>query len=176
MNDNKKRIRMVAYSGIVTALYVVLTIMVAPIAYGPIQCRISEVLTILPAFAMGYVPGVSLGCLLANLFNPTGNLGPVDVIGGTLATVIAGVFSRLIGKKNKFLAIIPPIVSNGLIVGGYLPFLLIDDSSKITATVVGISMLEVAASEAVLLLVVGIPIILLINKTPRLRSLVEKIS
>lgn len=167
---------MVAYSGIVTALYVVLTIMVAPIAYGPIQCRISEVLTILPAFAMGYVPGVSLGCLLANLFNPTGNLGPVDVIGGTLATVIAGVFSRLIGKKNKFLAIIPPIVSNGLIVGGYLPFLLIDDSSKITATVVGISMLEVAASEAVLLLVVGIPIILLINKTPRLRSLVEKIS
>ena len=167
---------MVAYSGIVTALYVVLTIMIAPIAYGPIQCRISEVLTILPAFAMGYVPGVSLGCLLANLFNPTGNLGPVDVIGGTLATVIAGVFSRLIGKKNKFLAIIPPIVSNGLIVGGYLPFLLIDDSSKITATVVGISMLEVAASEAVLLLVVGIPIILLINKTPRLRSLVEKIS
>lgn len=176
MNDNKKRIRMVVYSGIVAALYVVLTIMVAPIAYGPIQCRISEVLTILPAFAMGYVPGVSLGCLLANLFNPTGNLGPVDVIGGTLATVIAGVFSRLIGKKNKFLAIIPPIVSNGLIVGGYLPFLLIDDSSKITATVVGISMLEVAASEAVLLLVVGIPIILLINKTPRLRSLVEKIS
>ncbi len=167
---------MVVYSGIVAALYVVLTIMVAPIAYGPIQCRISEVLTILPAFAMGYVPGVSLGCLLANLFNPTGNLGPVDVIGGTLATVIAGVFSRLIGKKNKFLAIIPPIVSNGLIVGGYLPFLLIDDSSKITATVVGISMLEVAASEAVLLLVVGIPIILLINKTPRLRSLVEKIS
>ena len=167
---------MVAYSGIVAALYVVLTIMVAPIAYGPIQCRISEVLTILPAFAMGYVPGVSLGCLLANLFNPTGNLGPVDVIGGTLATVIAGVFSRLIGKKNKFLAIIPPIVSNGLIVGGYLPFLLIDDSSEITATVVGISMLEVAASEAVLLLVVGIPIILLINKTPRLRSLVEKIS
>ena len=176
MNDNKKRIRMVAYSGIVAALYVVLTIMVAPIAYGPIQCRISEVLTILPAFAMGYVPSVSLGCLLANLFNPAGNLGPVDVIGGTLATVIAGVFSRLIGKKNKFLAIIPPIVSNGLIVGGYLPFLLIDDRSEITATVVGISMLEVAASEAVLLLVVGIPIILLINKTPRLISLVEKIS
>lgn len=175
MNDNKKRINLVVYSGITAALYVVLTMLVAPIAYGPIQCRISEVLTILPAFSMGYVPGVSLGCLLANLFNPAGNLGPVDVIGGTLATVIAGVFSRILGKKNKLLAIIPPIVANGLIVGGYLPFLLVDDTSEITAAVVGISMLEVAASEAVLLIVVGIPLILLINKTSRLKSLIEKI-
>lgn len=175
MNDNKKRINLVVYSGITAALYVVLTMLVAPIAYGPIQCRISEVLTILPAFSMGYVPGVSLGCLLANLFNPAGNLGPIDVIGGTLATVIAGVFSRILGKKNKILAIIPPIVANGLIVGGYLPFLLVDDTSEITAAVVGISMLEVAASEAVLLIVVGIPLILLINKTSRLKSLIEKI-
>ncbi len=175
MNDNKKRINLVVYSGITAALYVVLTMLVAPIAYGPIQCRISEILTILPAFSMGYVPGVSLGCLLANLFNPAGNLGPVDVIGGTLATVIAGIFSRILGKKNKLLAIIPPIVANGLIVGGYLPFLLVDDTSEITAAVVGISMLEVAASEAVLLIVVGIPLILLINKTSRLKSLIEKI-
>ncbi len=175
MNDNKKRINLVVYSGITAALYVVLTMLVAPIAYGPIQCRISEILTILPAFSMGYVPDVSLGCLLANLFNPAGNLGPVDVIGGTLATVIAGIFSRILGKKNKLLAIIPPIVANGLIVGGYLPFLLVDDTSEITAAVVGISMLEVAASEAVLLIVVGIPLILLINKTSRLKSLIEKI-
>lgn len=176
MNDNKKRIRLVVYSGITAALYVVLTMLVSPIAYGPIQFRISEVLTILPAFSMGYVPGVSIGCLLANLFNPAGNLGPVDVIGGTLATVIAGIFSRIIGKKyNKVLAVIPPIVSNGLIVGGYLPFLLLDNSSEITAAVVGISMLEVAASEALLLVVVGIPLILIINKTPRLKSLIENI-
>ena len=174
MNDNKKKIRLVVYSGIIAALYVVLTLPMAQFAYGPIQFRLAEVLTVLPSFAAGYIPGVSLGCFLANLLNPS-NLGPVDIIGGTLATVIAGIFSRILGKKNKLLGIIPPIVFNGVIVGGYLPFLLVDEGSEVTAAAVGISMLEVAASEAVLLIVIGIPFIILINKTPRLKALVEKL-
>lgn len=174
MDDNKKRIRLVVYSGIIAALYAVLTLPMAQFAFGPIQFRLAEVLTVLPAFAAGYIPGVSLGCFLANLLNPS-NLGPVDIIGGTLATVIAGIFSRILGKKNKILGIIPPIFFNGLIVGGYLPFLLIDEGSEVTATAVLISMAEVAASEAVLLIVIGIPFIILINKTPRLKSLVERL-
>ena len=174
MNNNRKRIMLIVYSGVIAALYVVLTLPMAQFAFGPIQFRLAEVLTVLPAYGFGYVPGVSLGCFLANLLNPS-NLGPVDIIGGTLATVIAGIFSRLLGKKHKLLGIIPPIVFNGIIVGGYLPFLLVDDMSEITAAAVGISMLEVAASEAVLLIVIGIPFILLINKSDRLRSLVERI-
>ena len=174
MNDNKKKIRLVVYSGIVAALYVVLTLPMAQFAFGPIQFRLAEVLTVLPAFAAGYIPGVSLGCFLANLLNPN-NLGPVDIIGGTLATVIAGIFTRILGKKNKLLGIIPPVVFNGLIVGGYLPFLLVDESSEVTSAAVGLSMFEVAASEAVLLVVVGIPFILLLEKNSRLKSLVEKL-
>jgi len=172
MNDNKKKIRLVVYSGIIAALYVVLTLPMAQFAFGPIQFRLAEVLAVLPAFSAGFIPGVSLGCFLANLLNP-GNLGPVDIIGGTLATLIAGLLSKLIGKKNKILGIIPPVIVNGLIVGGYLPFLLIDNSSEITASAVGISMFEVAASEAVLLVVAGIPFILLINKSKALRRLVD---
>ena len=174
MNDNKKKIRLVVYSGIIAALYVVLTLPMAQFAYGPIQFRLAEVLTVLPGFAAGYIPGVSLGCFLANLLNPS-NLGPVDIIGGTVATILAGIFSRMFGKKNKLLAIIPPIVLNGIIVGGYLPFLLVDAGSEVTVTAVLISMAEVAASEAVLLIVIGIPFIILINKTPRLKALVEKL-
>ena len=174
MNDNKKKIRLIVYSGVIAALYVVLTLPMAQFAFGPIQFRLAEVLTVLPAFAAGYIPGVSLGCFLANLLNPN-NLGPVDIIGGTLATVIAGIFTRILGKKNKLLGIIPPVVFNGLIVGGYLPFLLVDESSEVTAAAVGLSMFEVAASEAVLLVVVGIPFILLIEKNSRLKSLVEKL-
>ena len=174
MNDSKKRIRLIVYSGVIAALYVVLTLPMAQFAFGPIQFRLAEVLTVLPAFAAGYIPGVSLGCFIANLLNPN-NLGPVDIIFGTLATVIAGIFTRIIGKKNKILGIIPPIISNGLIVGGYLPFLLVDEGSSVTAQAVIISMVEVAASEAVLLIIIGIPFILLIEKNSRLKSLVERL-
>ncbi|MBQ7274881.1 MAG: QueT transporter family protein [Clostridiales bacterium] len=174
MNDNKEKIRLIVYSGVIAALYVVLTLPMAQFAFGPIQFRLAEVLTVLPAFAAGYIPGVSLGCFIANLLNPN-NLGPVDIIFGTLATVIAGIFTMIIGKKNKILGIIPPIISNGLIVGGYLPFLLVDEGSSVTAQAVIISMVEVAASEAVLLIIIGIPFILLIEKNLRLKSLVERL-
>ncbi|MCR5287247.1 MAG: QueT transporter family protein [Saccharofermentans sp.] len=163
-DNNKKMIRFVVLNGLIAGLYVVFTLPFANIAYGPIQFRLAEVLTVFPAFSALTIPGVTLGCFIANLINPN-NLGPVDIIGGTLATLIAGYFSWLIGKKKKPLGIIPPIVFNGLIVGGYLPFLLVDEGSTVTAQAVGISMLSVAGSEAVLLVVLGLPLIAVISKT-----------
>ena len=164
LSANKRRIRFVVFNGIVAALYVVFTAPFASIAYGPIQVRIAEVMTVFPIFSWGMIPGVTLGCMLANLINP-GNLGPVDVIGGSLATLIAGILSYFIGKKNKWLGLIPPVVVNGIIVGGYLPFLLVDSGSKVTAQAVIISMISVAASEALLMIVLGIPLILVMEKT-----------
>ena len=161
---NKKMIRFVVLNGLIAGLYVVFTLPFANIAYGPIQFRLAEVLTVFPAFSALTIPGVTLGCFIANLINPN-NLGPVDIIGGTFATLIAGYFSWLIGKKNKPLGIIPPIVFNGLIVGGYLPFLLVDEGSTVTAQAVGISMLSVAGSEAILLVILGLPLIAVISKT-----------
>ena len=161
LSGNKKRIRFVVFNGIIAALYVVLTYFLAPISYGPVQARVSEVLTIFPIFSGATIPGVALGCVISNIINPE-NLGPVDIIGGTLATIIAGVFSYLIGKKNKWLGIIPPVVANGLIVGGYLPFLLYD---AVTWQIVLLSMLSVAAGEAVVLIVLGLPLVALIGKT-----------
>lgn len=162
--QNRKRIRFVVVNGLTAALYVVFTAPFANIAYGPLQVRIAEVLAVLPAFSAGTIPGVTVGCFLANLLNPN-NLGPVDIIGGTLATLIAGILSWVIGKKNKLLGIIPPVVVNGLIVGGYLPFLLVDGSSSVTAQAVGLNMLLVAGSEAALLGVLGLPLMAMINKT-----------
>ena len=161
---NRNNIKFIVFSGIVAALYVVFTAPFANIAYGPIQVRIAEVMTVFPIFSGGMIPGATLGCFIANLINP-GNLGPVDIIGGSLATLIAGILSYIIGKKNKWLGLIPPIVVNGIIVGGYLPFLLVDPGSTVTFEAVIISMLSVAGSEAVLLLVLGIPLILAIEKT-----------
>ena len=161
---NKKMIKFVVLNGLIAGLYVVFTLPFANIAFGPIQFRVAEVLTVFPAFSALTIPGVTLGCFIANLINPN-NLGPVDIIGGTLATLIAGYFSWLIGKKKKPLGIIPPIVFNGLIVGGYLPFILLEPGSTVTVQAVGISMLSVAGSEAVLMVILGLPFIFLIAKT-----------
>lgn len=163
-SKSKKRIRFVVFNGIIAALYVVLTYLLAPISYGPVQARVSEVLTIFPIFSGATIPGVALGCVISNIINPE-NLGPVDIIGGTLATVIAGVFSYLIGKKNKWLGIIPPIVANGLIVGGYLPFLLVNPGSTVTVQTVLFTMLTVAAGEAAVMVVLGLPLIAVIKNT-----------
>ena len=163
-SNNRKRIKFIVFNGIVAALYVVFTAPFANIAYGPIQVRIAEVMTVFPIFSWGMIPGVTLGCFIANLINP-GNLGPVDIIGGTLATLIAGILSYLLGKKSVWLGLIPPVLINGIIVGGYLPFLLMDQGSTVTVQAVLVSMLSVAGSEAVLLIVLGIPLILVMEKT-----------
>lgn len=158
---NRNLIRFVVFNGIAAALYIVLTYFLAPISYGPVQARISEAMTVFPIFSFNMIPGLAVGCLVSNLINPD-SLGPVDIIGGTLATVIAGVFSRIIGKKNMWLGIIPPVVSNGIIVGGYLPFLLFD---TVTWQEVLFTMLTVAAGEAAVLIVLGLPLVAVIGKT-----------
>ena len=158
---NTDLIRFIVYNGIVAALYIVLTYFLAPISYGPLQARISEAMTVFPIFSFNMIPGLTIGCLVSNLINPD-NLGPVDIIGGTLATLIAGIFSRIIGKKNMWLGIIPPVVSNGIIVGGYLPFLLFD---TVTWQEVLFTMLTVAAGEAAVLIVLGLPLVAVIGKT-----------
>jgi QueT transporter. len=81
-------------------------------SFGPIQFRIAEALTVLPYFTPAAIPGVTIGCLLSNLLFKADIL---DVIFGTMATLIAAVLSYLL-RFNKFLVPIPPIVVNALIV------------------------------------------------------------
>ena len=166
-DKNKKLIRFVVFNGIIAALYVVLAYVFAPVSYGMIQARVAEAMTVFPIFSWGTIPGVTLGCLIANLINPE-NLGPVDIICGTLATLIAGLLSSFIGRKNKWLGLIPPVLVNGLIVGGYLPFLLLD---TVTWQAVVISMASVAAGEAIVMIVLGIALVAVIDKTGLKRKL-----
>lgn len=124
MKNNK--VLLLTQGALIAALYVVLTYLanLLGIASGEIQVRFSEALTILPFFTVAAVPGVSIGCLLANLL--TGCALP-DVIFGTLATVIGAVGTYLIGrwmKHNKlsaWLSPIPPILANTAII----PFVLL---------------------------------------------------
>ena len=166
-SKNRKLVRFVVFNGIIAALYVLLTYLLAPISYGSVQARVAEVMTIFPIFSAKMIPGVTLGCFIANIINPE-NFGPIDIFGGSFATLIAGLLSSLIGKKNKWLGIIPPILVNGLIVGGYLPFFIVDE---VTVPVVLFSMLTVAAGEAAVLIVLGLPLIAIFEKTGLKRKL-----
>ncbi len=101
-------------AALIAALYIVLTQLAAgfDLASGAIQVRFSEVLTVLPFFTPAAVPGVAVGCLLANLL--TGSALP-DVIFGTLATLIGAVLTHRL-RKHRFLCTLPPVISNAIII------------------------------------------------------------
>ncbi len=106
-------------AAMIGAIYVVLTVAFAPISFGEVQIRFSEALTLLPFFTPAAVPGLFVGCLLANILG--GAILP-DIIFGSLATLIGAVGTYLLRKKSKYLAPIPPIAANTIIVPFVLHF------------------------------------------------------
>ena len=110
-------VQKVATAGIIAALYVGLGFLVLNLASGVIQIRFAEVLTVMPVFTAAGIPGVTIGCFLFNLLS---GAAVGDVIFGTLATLIGAVGTRLLRKKSRYLAVLPPILANTLIV----PFVL----------------------------------------------------
>ena len=95
--STSKKVRFLALGAVIAALYAVLTYVAAAmnLAYGAVQFRFSEALTVLPVFTPAAIPGLALGCLIANLGSP---LGVVDWVFGTGATLIAAVGTWLVGK------------------------------------------------------------------------------
>ena len=122
MTSNKRNthsaVLYVTYGGIIAALYVALTYVSAAfgLASGVIQVRISEALTILPIFTPAAVPGLFVGCLLSNILT---GCALWDVVFGSIATLLGAVFTYLL-RKYKWVAPVPPIVANVLII----PFVL----------------------------------------------------
>ena len=113
-----KRVKYITQAAMIAAIYVVLTLFISAfnLASGAIQIRISEALTVLPAFTPAAIPGLFIGCFISNLIS--GGL-ILDVIFGSLATLIGACGTYLL-RKWKWTVPIPPILSNVLIV----PFVL----------------------------------------------------
>ncbi|MBQ8995187.1 MAG: QueT transporter family protein [Oscillospiraceae bacterium] len=118
----------IAQGALIAASYVVITVAFAPISFGSVQFRVSEALTILPMFTPAAVPGLFLGCLLANLL---GGAVFLDILFGSIATLIGAALGRLL-RSNRWLVPIPAVITNSLIIPlvlkyGYgvdLPYLL----------------------------------------------------
>jgi len=123
MSFEKKRskftTRQIAAAGVIAALYAVLSYFagIFGVAYGPIQCRFSEALCVLPFFFPEAVPGLFIGCLAANLLSPYGAL---DIVFGSLATLLAAVWTA--HTRRKWLSPLPPVLCNAGIVGAVIAF------------------------------------------------------
>lgn len=126
-----KKTSYVAQAGMIAALYAGATLitlfLLHGLAWGPIQFRISEAIVVLAIFTPAAVPGLTIGCVIANLIacvvNGTGALGLFDVVFGSLATLLGALWCRKFRARPK-LALLGPVLANALIVPAYLPILL----------------------------------------------------
>ena len=116
MNNRRERLLNMAQGALIAALYATLTVIFAPISFGTVQVRIAEALTILPMFTSAAIPGLFIGCIIANLF---GGAIIWDVIFGSLATLIGAAGGYRL-RNSRWLVPIPTIIANGIIV----PFVL----------------------------------------------------
>lgn len=132
-------VKSAAKAAVIAALYVVLTYVFAWCASGAVQVRVAEALTILPMFTAAAVPGLAIGCLIANLLT---GCALWDVVFGTLATLLGAIGTHLL-RKRGFLAMVPPILANTLIVPWVLHFVYGD------AWPIWLLMLTVGAGEMI---------------------------
>lgn len=144
---NTKRL---ALCGILAAVYCAVTVLSAPIAYGPVQFRLSEALCILPLFAPYTSLGLFVGCLLSNLFS---TVTALDIIIGSAATLIACLWTARC--KRIFLAWIPTVVVNAVLVGAMLAFVLTPGAFFQGFLTFGA---QVGVGELAVMLVLGVPL------------------
>jgi uncharacterized membrane protein len=149
-------VRDLTIAAVIAALYAALTVAFAPISYGAVQFRIAEALTLLPVLFPQAIPGLAVGCLVSNLI---GGYGIWDVVFGTLATLTAAALTRRL-RKNVWIAAIPPVLVNAVVIGLLLHFVL-QLPLLTTMGTVGLGQLAV-------LYILGVPLIYALSRVPAL--------
>ncbi len=163
---NNKKLTHLAQGAMIAAIYAAATYLSAVfgIAYGNLQFRFSEALTILSVFTPAAVPGLTIGCILGNISSP---FGVWDVVFGSLATLLAAISARALRnikiKGFPILSLLMPVIFNAIIVGAELTFLLPAQTPSLA--LFAVSALEVGAGELVVCLAGGIPLFYAIRKT-----------
>lgn len=188
-NTSADRARRVARIGMIAAVYAALTLVallfLGSLAWGPVQLRVSEALCVLALFTADAVPGLALGCALANLanivFSGTGMLGMLDVVFGTLATGLGAWFTWKF-RRRPAVAVLGPVLANALIVPAYLP-LLLQGIGFYTIPFTNISidgaypamyafgLVATGIGEAIVMYVLGLPLARALGKTSLVRQL-----
>lgn len=164
-----KNTRKLTQTAMIAGLYAAITLATFYISFGSVQYRVSEVLTVLPLFVTTSIPGLGIGCALANLvgfFIGANPLGLVDALFGSVATLMAAYCTYLVGKSDKtwfklVFAPLPPVIINALIIGAELTFIIIGEvSAKAFLT----NAFLVLIGQAVVCYGMGIPLILVLKR------------
>ena len=108
-------VKLVVINAMIAGVYAVLTLAISPIAYSEIQFRLSEIIVFLAFYNRRYIPGLTIGCIIANLFSP---MGMLDIVFGTLSTIIVCIAMYLI--KHRYLAAGAGAIITGMIIGAEL--------------------------------------------------------
>lgn len=166
MSENKKALystKGLAIGGMVAAIYVVLTLIFQPISFGAIQFRIAEAMTLMPIMTPYAVPGLFVGCLLANWLG--GGIW-FDVLLGSVATLLAAICTRKFRGRLALAAIFPTIF-NGLIVGPVVYFAYVRaPGDPVSVPTLLFNMGTVALGELAVCYVLGLPMIYGLKKLP----------
>lgn len=168
MKNTTLALRRLAEGGLIAAMYAALTLALAPLSFGVGQFRVAEMLTILPIFTPAAIPGLTLGCLVANIFgmmSGTNLIGAWDLLLGPLATLLAAVVTRALGsvrvKGLPVLATLPPVLFNAVVVGWEFTYVLFD----FTWPLYGINALQVAAGQFAACTVCGLVLFAALDKS-----------
>lgn len=114
MEGRKISVLSIVQGGLIAALYIALTGFFQPIVFGPVQIRISEALCACALYSFAAVPGMTVGCLVANLlWSP---FGLIDALVGTVATLIGTYLTYVLRRQSKLVSLLPPVLSNALLV------------------------------------------------------------
>ena len=157
---------------VIAALYTALCLALPALSYGTVQVRFSEALTLLPVLLPGGLMGVTLGCFLTNLvgvFLGTNILGALDVLFGTLATLLAAIWTSKL--KNRWLAPLPPVVCNAVIVGAEIAYFATLDGAAFWPAY-ALNAFTVGLGEAIACFVLGTLLLRALDKVPALRRAV----
>ncbi len=174
----KSSVLFLSQSALIAALYLVLTLVSASmnLAYGPVQFRLSEALTILPVFTPAAIPGLAIGCFISNLASP---LGVVDWVFGTGATLLAALLSYALRnikvKKMPVLSFLPPIIINAVVIGIEIAGLsgagFSFDTMNFEAFLAGA--VSVGLGQFAVILILGTAFYIIIDKNANLKKLLR---
>lgn len=158
MSTNKDRINYITTAAIIAAIYAGLTYLGGffGLSYGPIQIRFSEALTILPIFTPAAIPGLTVGCFIANI----GSFNPLDMIFGSFATFLAALLTYFLKdltfKKLPLLALLPPVIINALLIGFEISVFYLGDGYSFYGFI--ISAIEVGIGQLLACYGLGFPL------------------
>ena len=145
-------------ASVIAAVYAAVTLLLAPFSYGLMQIRVSEALTVLPYFTPAAVPGLFVGCLIANTLSP---IGMADLIFGSLASLAAAWLSYKLRSK-PLLVPAPPVVINAVVIGALL-YYVYGIPAPLPAC-----MAWVAAGQAAACYILGYPLLCCLKKYKRI--------